>query len=224
MSPLVMSQLVLDLLQPAQPTLDNFVAGRNSEALASVRAAIQGQGPQILYMWGTSGCGCTHLLRAAASLDTALSTVPGFSAKQNLYLVDDVQNLDAAGQAQLFDLINEIRTAPQARLIAAGKAPPNALPLREDLRTRLAWGLVYALHPLSDEEKVAALEQQARSRAMPLAADTLTWLLAHLPRDMRTLVAALDALDAYALARQRSITVPLAREWLHTESVGQISS
>lgn len=219
-----MSQLVLDLLQPAQPTLDNFVAGRNAEALSSVRAATQNQGPQIVYVWGASGCGCTHLVRAAANLDSAPAAVPEFSAKQTLYVVDDVQNLNAAGQAQLFDLINEIRTAPHARLIAAGKAPPHALPLREDLRTRLAWGLVYALHPLSDEEKAAALEQQAHSRSMPLAADTLAWLLAHLPRDMRTLTAALDALDTYALARQRSITVPLAREWLHTESVGQLSS
>jgi chromosomal replication initiation ATPase DnaA len=31
---------------------------------------------------------------------------------------------------------------------------------------------------------------------------------------MRTLVAALDALDAYALARHRALTVPLLREWL----------
>lgn len=222
-----MSQLALDLLQPAQPTLDNFVVGRNGEALASVRAAIQGQGPQIVYVWGASGCGCTHLLRAAATTNTTANTsskVPTFSSTQNLYVVDDVHTLDETGQAQLFDLINDIRTAPQARLIAAGTAPPHALPLREDLRTRLAWGLVYPLHPLSDAEKFAALEQQARSRGMPLAADTLTWLLAHLPRDMRTLAAALDALDSYALARQRSITVPLVREWLHTESVGQVSS
>jgi chromosomal replication initiation ATPase DnaA len=31
---------------------------------------------------------------------------------------------------------------------------------------------------------------------------------------MRTLVAILDALDAYALARRRAVTVPLIREWL----------
>jgi DnaA family protein len=34
-----------------------------------------------------------------------------------------------------------------------------------------------------------------------------------MPRDMRTLVAILDALDGYALARKRAITVPLVREW-----------
>jgi chromosomal replication initiation ATPase DnaA len=31
---------------------------------------------------------------------------------------------------------------------------------------------------------------------------------------MRTLVAALEALDAWALARKRALTLALAREWL----------
>ena len=208
----LMPQLVLDLLQPAQPTLDNFVPGRNGEALASVRAAAQGQGPQFIYLWGAEGCGRTHLLRA---LHPSTHGVPAFSSSQPLYTVDDVHALDALGQAQLFALINDLRGAPHTRLVVAGNAPPNQLPLREDLRTRLAWGLVYALHPLNDAEKATALAQQAKARGMPLAADTLDWLLAHLPRDMRTLAAALDALDTYALAHKRSVTVPLARQWLH---------
>ncbi len=207
-----MSQLALDLLQPAQPTLDNFVTGRNGEALASVRAAALGQGPQIIYLWGAQGCGRTHLLKA---LDKTTAAVPEFSPQQRLYVVDDVHKLDEVGQAQLFALINDVRAAPQARLVAAGDAPPARLPLREDLRTRLAWGLVYALQPLTDAEKSTALAQRAQTRGIPLADDTLKWLLAHLPRDMRTLTAALDALDAFALARQRSITVPLVRQWLH---------
>jgi DnaA family protein len=44
--------------------------------------------------------------------------------------------------------------------------------------------------------------------------DLIPYMLTHLPRDLRTLVAALDALDAYALARRRALTVPLLREWL----------
>jgi DnaA family protein len=47
-----------------------------------------------------------------------------------------------------------------------------------------------------------------------LAPEVRAWMLAHLPRDMRTQVAVLDALDAYALARKRPITLPLLREWL----------
>ena len=208
-----MSQLALDLLHPPRPTLDNFVPGRNGEALAAVRALADGAGPQFVYLWGAPGCGRTHLLSAVA---TVASTVPGFSVERLRYALDDVQLLSDAEQARLFVLVNEIRNAPAARLIAAGSEPPAALALREDLRTRLAWGLVYQLYPLSDSEKSAALAQQATARGMPLAPDVPDWLLAHLPRDMRTLAAALDALDAFALARQRGVTVTLAREWMQS--------
>lgn len=211
-----MSQLALDLLQPPQPTLDNFVPGRNGEALAAVRALAEGGGPQVVYLWGAPGCGRSHLLHAVAAASHAMfaSTVPAFSADRCVYVLDDVHALNADEQARLFALINEIRGAPGTRLIGAGDMPPTELALREDLRTRLAWGLVYQLHPLTDTEKSAALAQQAAARGLPLAPEALDWLLAHLPRDMRTLAAALDALDVYALARKRSVTVALAREWL----------
>lgn len=207
-----MTQLALDLLQPSQPTLENFVTGRNAEVLAAVRALRDQDDMRFVYVWGSAGSGCSHLLRAVAAV---ASTVPEYSPERRRYAIDDVQSLSDAQQSRLFVLINEIRSAGEASLIVAGNAPPTALPLREDLRTRLAWGLVYQLHPLSDEEKAAALRQQAVARGMPLTADTIKWLLAHLPRDMRTLSAALDALDAYALARQRAVTVALAREWLN---------
>jgi DnaA family protein len=206
-----MSQLALDVLQAPQPTLANFVPGRNAEAVAALHALADARSPQIVYLWGAAGAGRSHLLRAVADV---APTVPQYTPDGHVYAVDDVQQLNEAEQARLFVLINEIRGCAPARLVAAGDVPPAALPLREDVRTRLGWGLVYQLHPLSDDEKRAALAAQAAARGMPLAADTLDWLLAHLPRDMRTLAAALDALDAFALARRRAVTVALAREWL----------
>lgn len=206
-----MSQLALDLLQAPQPTLANFVPGRNAEAVAALHALADARSPQIVYLWGAAGAGCSHLLRAVADV---APTVPQYTPDRHVYAVDDVQQLNEAEQARLFGLINEIRGSAPARLVAAGDAPPAALLLREDVRTRLGWGLVYQLHPLSDDEKRAALAAQAAARGMPLAADTLDWLLAHLPRDMRSLAAALDALDAFAFARRRTVTVALAREWL----------
>jgi DnaA family protein len=44
--------------------------------------------------------------------------------------------------------------------------------------------------------------------------ELVPYMLTRLPRDMRTLTAVLEALDGYALARQRALTVPLLREWL----------
>ena len=211
------AQLALDLIQPLTPSLDNFVPGRNAEAVSALRALAAGQGAQFVYLWGEPGCGRSHLLAALAAEGGCLGragAVPEFTPAARLYLVDDADALNEAGQARFFRLVNEIRGVPDARLASAGAAPPARLDLREDVRTRLAWGLVYQLHALSDVEKAQALLAHAGSRGIVLTPEVRAWMLAHLPRDMRTQVAVLDALDAYALARKRPITLPLLREWL----------
>ena len=109
--------------------------------------------------------------------------------------------------------MNEVRAAPAAAIVAAGDRPPAQLPLRDDVRTRLAWGLVYQLHELTDAEKEDALRAHAAARGIVLPPEVLAYVLTHMPRDMRTLMAILDALDAYAMAAKRAITVPLVREW-----------
>jgi len=211
-------QLTLDLVRPLTPSLDNFVVGRNAEAVAVLRAIAAGRGEPFVYLWGERGSGRTHLLDALASARPAAlaaenAAIPGFDEATRLYLVDDVDTRAAAEQQRLFVLMNEVRANPGAVLVTTGSAPPAQLALREDVRTRLAWGLVYQLHALTDEEKAQALDEHARSRGLALSHDVIAYLLNHMPRDMRTLVAILDALDGYALAAKRAITVPLVREW-----------
>ena len=49
--------------------------------------------------------------------------------------------------------------------------------------------------------------------AFELPDDVIEYLLTHMPRDMRTLVAVVDALDTYALSVKKPLTVPLVRHW-----------
>ncbi len=209
-------QLALDLLQPAAPTFDNFVAGRNAEAVTVLKQLAEGAPAQrIVYLWGETGCGRTHLLQALAARSGARAWQPADTPDaRGLTLVDDVERLDESAQVALFNRLNAVRARPDASCVAAGNAPPARLPLREDLRTRLAWGLVYELQPLADGEKADALLAQAAARGLPIGTDVVSFLLTHLPRDMRTLAAALDALDAFALANKRPLTVALVRQWL----------
>jgi DnaA family protein len=133
----------------------------------------------------------------------------------SLYLVDDCDQLDEARQQALFHLINQVRDNGGI-LIASAKQAPLQLALREDLRTRLGWGLVYQLHGLSDEEKIDALSKAAEARGLSLSAGVLPYLLTHFRRDMQSLSTMLDALDRYSLETQRPITLPLLRELLQT--------
>jgi DnaA family protein len=54
---------------------------------------------------------------------------------------------------------------------------------------------------------------------MFLSDDVMDFLLRRLARDLGHLMAVLDRLDRYALAAQRSVTVPLLRQML-AEEVG----
>jgi DnaA family protein len=121
--------------------------------------------------------------------------------------------LDAQAQQLLFSAINAARDGGPP-VLAAGSAPPAGLRLRDDLRTRLAWGLVYQLKPLTDADKAAHLRAEAARRGLRLSEEVLGYLLARLPRDLSTLNAVLDRLDRHSLARQRPVTLPLVREVL----------
>ncbi|HTT12153.1 MAG TPA: DnaA/Hda family protein [Burkholderiaceae bacterium] len=217
-----MTQLALDLLQPLQASLANYVPGRNAEALAALRSLVDFRlDPRIVYLWGVQGSGRSHLIEALAALSgTFRWTAAGTPEAHGVALVDDVERCDGAAQIALFNRLNAVRADGACACVATGSAPPSQLALREDLRTRLAWGYVYQLHPLSDAEKAAALQAHAASRGVRIDADVIPFLLVQLPRDMRSLVAALDALDAWALERKRALTLGLAREWLAASHSG----
>jgi DnaA-homolog protein len=197
-----MRQLPLEISPPAAPSLDNFVAGANAEALAAVRALAAGERPEVVvYLWGERGSGRTHLLRAATR------------ANPGLVAADDVETLDATAQQALFNAINAAREG-QSPVLASGSAPPAGLTLREDLRSRLAWGLVYQLRAPSDADKAGYLRAEAARRGLRLPEEVLAYLLSHVPRDLASLNAVLESLDRYSLASQRPLTLPLVREAL----------
>jgi DnaA family protein len=197
-----MQQLPLEISSPAEPDFANFIAGENREALARVRSLAEGTlAEAIVYLWGEPGSGRSHLLRAAAR------------AHAGLVVADDVEALDADGQQALFVAINAAREGGAA-VLAAGAAAPTTLPLREDLRTRLAWGLVYQLRPLGDAEKAQHLRAEAERRGLKLGEDVVGFLLTRFPRDLPSLRGALEVLDRYSLIKQRALTLPLVREAL----------
>jgi DnaA family protein len=196
----VTRQLALPISPPPEPSLENFVPGANAELLARLRALAAGELPEtVLYLWGEPGCGRSHLLCACAR--------PG------LVVVDDVEQLDDAAQIALFNAINAARESG-GTVLAAGSAPPAQLPLREDLKSRLAWGLVYQVKPLSDAEKALSLHAEAQRRGLKLSDEVVWYLLTHVRRDMRSLVALLEHIDRASLEQRRAVTLPLVRELL----------
>ena len=133
------------------------------------------------------------------------------------WAIDHIESANDDMQLALFNLINHLRAEPLAALVTASRQAPIHLAVREDLRTRLGWGVVLQIHALNDVQAEAALAVYARTRGVALTPDVGHYLLTRFRRDMPSLIALIDTLDRYALEQQRLITLPLVREWLQHE-------
>ncbi|TDR32764.1 DnaA regulatory inactivator Hda [Hydromonas duriensis] len=219
-------QLALPLSLSNEPSLHNFIVGQNGEAMAQVTEVARGEfSHAALYLWGAAGVGKTHVLSSLALLPHSAWLTPQVLDGQNydetarIYVLDNVHLLDAAQQKALFHLYNHVRAHKGTVLVLAADVAPAHLPVDflPDLKTRLAWDLVYQLHALTDEDKAQVLQQRAQERGLSLSADVVPYMLRHLTRDLSQLNNFLQHLDTYSLERQRALTLPLLKEWLHDE-------
>lgn len=224
-------QLALDFAEPPTPTLDNFVPGRNAELLLNLGRLVAGASQErIFYLWGDGGSGRTHLLKAAVAALRSAGASTAYIAcgsetglqdgldRMDCVALDDLDQLGAEAQETAFHLYNALRERGGA-LVASGAVPPVQLTLRDDLVTRLGWGLVYRVHGLSDAEKVRALTDHAAARGFPLLPEVGEYLLVHVRRDLPSLLAVLDALDRYSRETKRPVTVTLVRELVRAAEV-----
>lgn len=212
---------------------DAIVPGRNGAALSHLRQLAAGlpfkpSCPALpIYLWGPAGGGKTRLLEATADaaqqrglhvgwVDPARPLPWPLEARWSLLVLDGCEHYDSDRQQAAFTLFIESQ-ALSVPVLAAGRCPPVDLPLREDLRTRLGWGHVFALQTLDEGEVRAALRNEAERRGIVLGDDVLEFLLTRFSRDIAHLLGLLDKLDEFALSRQRAITVPLLRRLFEEE-------
>lgn len=223
-----MQQLVLDMGLASGPTLDNFLPGLNAQALNHLRLWL-GQGgavrsPLPMYLWGESGCGKTHLLRgvqaalaqagqAVGWLDANSAEAVPFDAGWAAVLMDDVHAFSSTQQQTAFNWFVNAQTHQMA-VLAAGSLPPADLKLRDDLRTRLGWGHVFALQLLDEAQRRTVLCQQASARGITLSDEVVDFVLTRFSRDLGSLMELLDLMDGYALQTRRAITIPLIKSMM----------
>ncbi|MBC5767412.1 DnaA regulatory inactivator Hda [Ramlibacter albus] len=221
-----MKQLALDIGLARAPTLASFLAGPNEAAWKHLQlwAGSPTRSPVPTYLWGASGSGKTHLLKAVEEslreqgaacgwLDPTIAEPPAFDERWAVVLMDDVQLYTAVQQHAAFNWFVNAQTL-QRGVLAAGTLPPSDLKLREDLRTRLGWGHVFQLHVLSEPERRAVLRQAADARGIFLSDEVMDFILTRFSRDLGSLMQLLEHLDAYALQAQRAITIPLVKSML----------
>lgn len=228
-----MKQIALDIGIATGPSLANFLAGPNADALShlnlwvgtqSDQAAAVARSPVPTYLWGADGSGKTHLLKATSAalrdqgasvgwLDASIPEPPEFQESWAAVLMDDVHLYTAVQQQAAFNWFVNAQTTLRW-VLAAGAFSPAALQLRDDLKSRLGWGHIFGLKVLSEPERRSVLRKAADDRGVFLGDDVMDFMLTRFSRDLGSLMELLDLLDGYALQSKRAITVPLVRQMM----------
>ena len=216
-------QYPLALSADDPPSFDNFMPGRNREAMRAVRESADGRGHRYLYLAGPAGTGKTHLLVAAARaaagfyLDLGDPGIgPGATESletARLVCLDEVGAAAARPdwEQALFRLFNALESAGPP-LIVAARSHPGRLGLElPDLVSRLASGPVLGLAGPGESELERILVSRARARGFELPPHVAAYLVTRERRDVPHLLALLDRLDRHSLAARRPVTIPFVR-------------
>jgi DnaA family protein len=230
---IAMKQIALDIGLASDPSFANFFIGPNEAAVRQLALWANSplDSPVPTYLWGDEASGKTHLLKAVSEalrgqgassgwMDASMLEPPEFNESWSAVIMDDCHLYTAAQQRAAFNwFVNALSTddGHPRWVVAAGNVPPADLLLREDLRTRLGWGNVFALQALSDAERRAVLRREADARGVFLSDDVMDFMLTRFSRDLGSLMQLLDKLDGYALQTKRAITVPLLKSMLESE-------
>jgi DnaA family protein len=224
-----MRQLPLSLRLHDRALFESFLPGDNAAAVAQLASLAGAPRPGLLWLCGPEGSGKTHLLQALcarAGPDAAYVPLPqllpyGAEALadwqgERWLCLDDVAAVvgNPNWERALFAAYRDCEERGASLLMAARAAPPQLPFVLPDLASRCAAGQRMSLRALDEEQQCAALQLRARQRGFELPDETAHYLQLRLPRDMHSLFALLEELDAAALAAQRKLTVPFIRDVL----------
>lgn len=233
-------QLALSVQLPDDETFQSYQSDINSSAVKQLTTFVN-QGKEELsvakqitgfYLFGLSGVGKSHLLHASCALahDVGKSSLClSFSELQHLSVevlegleqidlvcLDDIHLIEQQPiwQQAVFDLYNRLSEQNHCLLISGDKTVNELNFSLADLTSRLSWGYVEQIKPLSDEEKLHAVVFRAHQRGLFLGDDVANFLMTRWSREMKNLLDALDKLDKASIREQRRITIPFIKDVL----------
>lgn len=225
-------QLTLNISTQDNATIDDFCFADNELIEKAIHALFNGDQEKQLYLFGPAGVGKSHLLQAISHLASAheltniylplkqikeygTDALDGIS-ELSLICLDDIDAVAGLPQWEeaLFHLYNQMRERGQYLIISSNAAPNQSAIQLPDLRSRLAWGLVFKIQELDEDNKITVLQNKARQRGISLSIQLARYLITHYARNMENLIELLDKLDKASLAQQRKLTIPFIKNIL----------
>lgn len=229
-------------------TFSTFVVGKNSEfAHAATFNVSQSPGEgdyNPLFIYGPSGMGKTHLLKAA--IHQIHQNYPHFrvvytsaekflneciqSMRRNemdkfrlkyrencdVLVVDDVQYIERgqAVQEEFFHTINAFIERRRQVILASDRMPKDILNLEDRSRTRLERGLIADITMPDLETRIAILRYKAEKKSLRIPEDAIQYLARISKRSIRELEGNLNKIKMFSELQGVTVNLELARKIL----------
>jgi DnaA family protein len=229
-----LSQLALPLRLQDHAVFESFLPVGNETLVSFLEDTVAtGKGPGG-WIRGATATGKTHLLQAVCEragdhaqflplgeFETVGPAVLDGLANRRFVCLDDVDAVaeDKEWELGLFRLYNALTDAGSVLFCSAASAPRDSRFVLPDLISRFSRLPTFNLHPLDESARIEALQLRARHRGLDLPTESAGYLLSRSTRDMASLYALLDKLDAEALIAQRRLTIPFVKEVLALNQV-----
>ena len=196
-----------------------------------------------LFLYGGVGLGKTHLMHAVAwsiKKRSPKKNVVYLTAEKFMYqfikalrfknimsfkeqfrsvdvlMIDDVQFIIGKDnmQEEFFHTFNTLVDKKRQIIISADKSPADLEGLEDRLKSRLGWGLVADIHPLTYELRLGILQAKAEQKSMTLTSDVLEFLADKITNNVREMEGALNRLAVHASLQDSEVTVDLVKDVL----------
>jgi chromosomal replication initiator protein len=196
-----------------------------------------------LFLYGGVGLGKTHLMHAVAwniKKRNPKKNVVYLTAEKFMYqfikalrfknimsfkeqfrsvdvlMIDDVQFIIGKDntQEEFFHTFNTLVDKKRQIIISADKSPADLEGLEDRLKSRLGWGLVADIHPLTYELRLGILQAKAEQKSMTLTSDVLEFLADKITNNVREMEGALNRLAVHASLQDSEVTVDLVKDVL----------
>ncbi len=223
-------------------TFDNFIVGSSNKMAhaASVAVANHPTAYNPLFLYGSSGLGKTHLMKAVANevkrqkpeftiilikgedftnelvRSIEKKTTAKFKEKYrnaDMLLIDDIQFIagKVSTQEEFFHTFNSLYDAGKQIILTSDRPPKDIQHLEERIQSRFEGGLIVDIQPPDTELRIAILKRKALLMNVALSDEVLNFLGENLKSNIRVLEGVIKKLGAYSLVNGSKITVDIAR-------------
>jgi chromosomal replication initiation ATPase DnaA len=220
-------QLPLDL--PHEPSFareDFLVASANEQALRAIDAWPNWAG-RMLLLNGPVGSGKSHLgaiwARAARAICVEAAALaesePAELANAQAILIENIDRIVAAGEANLFHLLNLARQSGAHLLLTARGGVDDWGLQKLDLRSRLRLAPIVTLGQPDADLARAVLFKLFSDRQLAVDPSVIAYIGVRIDRSLGAARSVVDALDREALARGKAVTRAMAAKLLRDVQV-----